>query len=78
MLSSRFAVVDNYPFRRLAALLEGTAPAANVPPVDMSIGEPRHSPPTFLHDIVARNGPSGTAILPSAAPRNSSAPAPPG
>jgi aspartate/methionine/tyrosine aminotransferase len=56
MLSSRFAVVDNYPFRRLAALLEGTAPAANVRPVDMSIGEPRHSPPAFLHEIVARNG----------------------
>jgi N-succinyldiaminopimelate aminotransferase len=56
MLSNRFAVVDNYPFRRLAALLEGTAPAANVPPVDMSIGEPRHSPPAFLHEIVSRNG----------------------
>jgi N-succinyldiaminopimelate aminotransferase len=56
MLSNRFAVVDNYPFRRLAALLEGTAPAANVPPVDMSIGEPRHSPPAFLHEIVSCNG----------------------
>src|SRR5258708_19224406 len=56
MLSTRFAVVDNYPFRRLAALLEGTAPAANVPPVDMSIGEPRHSPPAFLHEIVSRHG----------------------
>ncbi len=56
MLSSRFAVVDNYPFRRLAALLEGIAPASNVPPVDMSIGEPRHAPPAFLHEIVSRNG----------------------
>jgi hypothetical protein len=27
MLSNRFAVVDNYPFRRLATLLEGVAPA---------------------------------------------------
>lgn len=56
MLSSRFEVVNHYPFRQLAELLAGTAPAANVPPVDMSIGEPRHQPPAFLHDIVARNG----------------------
>jgi N-succinyldiaminopimelate aminotransferase len=56
MLSSRFAVVDHYPFRQLAELLDGTAPAANVPPVDMSVGEPRHQPPAFLHEIVSRNG----------------------
>ena len=56
MLSSRFAVVDHYPFRQLAELLDGTAPAANLPPVDMSVGEPRHQPPEFLHEIVARNG----------------------
>ena len=54
MLSSRLAALNQYPFRQLAALLEDVGPAANAPPIDMSIGEPRHRPPAFVHDIVAR------------------------
>jgi N-succinyldiaminopimelate aminotransferase len=56
MLSSRFDSVNHYPFRRLAALIEGIAPGSNAPPADFSVGEPRHQPPAFLHEIVSRNG----------------------
>jgi succinyldiaminopimelate transaminase len=56
MLNSRFESVSHYPFRRLAALLEGISPSANTPPIDLSVGEPRHQPPAFLHEIVCRNG----------------------
>jgi N-succinyldiaminopimelate aminotransferase len=56
MLNRRFAELNHYPFRRLAELIAGPAPATNEPPVDMSVGEPRHRPPAFLHEIVARNG----------------------
>src|SRR5882724_11444165 len=56
MLSSRFDRVNDYPSRRVAALIEGIAPATNLPPVDLSIGEPRRQPPAFLHEIVSGNG----------------------
>lgn len=54
MLNRGFEVVNHYPFRRLAELIGGVAPASNTPPVDMSIGEPRHQPPAFLHETVSR------------------------
>ena len=34
-----------YPFERLAKLLSGNTPPAGLPPIGMSIGEPRHPPP---------------------------------
>ena len=39
------------PFRRLAALLEGIEPGE--PPIDLTMGEPRHPLPTFLVDKIA-------------------------
>ncbi|MBV9523947.1 MAG: aminotransferase class I/II-fold pyridoxal phosphate-dependent enzyme [Alphaproteobacteria bacterium] len=56
MLNSRFAALNHYPFRRLADLIAGPGPATNEPPVDFSVGEPRHKPPAFLHEIVTRSG----------------------
>lgn len=34
-----------YPFERLGRLLSGVHPPAHLPPIRMSIGEPRHEPP---------------------------------
>jgi len=47
-----------YPFERLRALLEGTAPPARLAPIDCSIGEPRHAPPAFLLQALAAALPS--------------------
>jgi aspartate/methionine/tyrosine aminotransferase len=41
------------PFPRLRALLEGCEPGA--PAIDMTIGEPRHAPPSFVMDILAEH-----------------------
>ncbi len=58
-----------FPFRRLAALLDGLEPRPGRPVLDMSIGEPRHPPPPLLAETVAAHAgswnryppPGGTA-----------------
>ena len=60
-----------FPFRRLAAMLEGLEPCSGMPALDMSIGEPRHSPPPLLAETVAAHAgawnryppPAGTAAF---------------
>lgn len=37
-----------YPFEKLQALKEGIVPPADKSPIALSIGEPRHSPPSFV------------------------------
>jgi len=54
MWNERLDLLDEFPFRRLARLLEGVTPAAR-PLLDLSIGEPKHAPPALLADTVARN-----------------------
>ena len=40
-----------YPFEKLAALKAGLTPPA-LPPVNLSIGEPRHTPPAFVTEVL--------------------------
>ena len=54
MFKSRFDDLPPSPFRRLAALLDGTPPQRD-PVIDLSIGEPRHALPEFVGDILARS-----------------------
>ncbi len=69
MDNPRLDRLDAFPFRRLAALLEGLAPAPGRRVLDMSIGEPRHAPPPLLAETVAAHAdawnryppPGGTA-----------------
>ncbi len=69
MDNPRLDRLDAFPFRRLAALLEGLEPRAGLPVLDMSIGEPRHAPPPLLAETVAARAdgwnryppPAGTA-----------------
>ncbi|KAF0116199.1 MAG: dapC [Rhodospirillaceae bacterium] len=49
--NERFALLTDYPFERLRALLEGITPPPS-PPVVMSIGEPQHPPPPFVRDLL--------------------------
>ncbi len=51
MLNPRLDLLTDYPFQRLAALLQG--PAGDEP-LAMSIGEPQHQPPSFVAEILSR------------------------
>ena len=42
-----------YPFERLNSLLAPLPPNSNVPPISLSIGEPKHEPPEFALEILA-------------------------
>jgi aspartate/methionine/tyrosine aminotransferase len=55
MLNTRLDSLRDYPFVRLAALIEGVTPRANVEPILLSVGEPQHRPPEFIRDIIARH-----------------------
>ncbi len=44
-----------YPFQKLATLLAGTTANANVRPINLSIGEPKHETPQFIRDAVTAN-----------------------
>ncbi len=44
-----------YPFERLAALLEGLEPPADAPLLRLSVGEPRHAPPTAVKTALQEN-----------------------
>ena len=53
MINDRMAALSDYPFRRLADLLDGVAPAAGVAPIVMSIGEPKHPYPSLVAEVLA-------------------------
>jgi len=46
------ARLQPYPFQRLRGLLEGVTPPADVTPVALSIGEPRHPVPEFITETL--------------------------
>lgn len=52
MTTNSFALIQS-PFQRLRDLLGNEPPGA--PPIDMTIGEPRHGVPGFIADIIARH-----------------------
>ena len=43
-----------YPFERLRQLFAGIAPAADLAPINLSIGEPKHPTPPFIIDAYAK------------------------
>jgi aspartate/methionine/tyrosine aminotransferase len=59
----RFADLPPYAFPRLRALLEPHAPGGE--PISLSIGEPRHDPPAFVAEIVAREAASWNRYPPN-------------
>jgi N-succinyldiaminopimelate aminotransferase len=44
-----------YPFERLRGLLAGAQPPGSLPHISMSIGEPRHEPPSFVLQALTAN-----------------------
>lgn len=55
MLNDRLVSLSDYPFDRLRALLDGVEPPAELAPIGMHIGEPKHAPPHFVAEILADN-----------------------
>jgi aspartate/methionine/tyrosine aminotransferase len=55
MHPDRLDRLAEFPFRRLAALLEGVSPPAGVATIDLALGEPKHAPPLILAETVAAN-----------------------
>jgi aspartate/methionine/tyrosine aminotransferase len=55
MLNNRLELLSDYAFTKLNNLLAPISPRANLPPVIMSVGDPQHAPPAFVHEIIAGN-----------------------
>ena len=52
MINDRLAALTDYPFRRLANLLDGINPPDETPPLVMSIGEPQHRYPDMVSETL--------------------------
>ncbi|HXI36041.1 MAG TPA: succinyldiaminopimelate transaminase [Burkholderiales bacterium] len=55
-----------YPFEKLRALIGGHTPNADLRPINLSIGEPKHPTPTLVKDALAA-GLDGLAVYPATA-----------
>lgn len=53
-MNPRLRALQPYPFERLNALLSDCAPA-DLPPINLGIGEPRHATPRVIRDTLADN-----------------------
>jgi N-succinyldiaminopimelate aminotransferase len=51
-MNPRLTRLRPYPFERLRELLAGAVPPANVKPIPLSIGEPKHAPPPFIAEAL--------------------------
>jgi N-succinyldiaminopimelate aminotransferase len=54
-LNPYLANLNEFTFTRLARLLAGVTPPANLKPINLSIGEPKHPTPQFIRDAIANN-----------------------
>jgi N-succinyldiaminopimelate aminotransferase len=52
-VNPRLEQLQPYPFQKLRELLAGVAPPADLAPVNLSIGEPRHATPGFIREALA-------------------------
>jgi N-succinyldiaminopimelate aminotransferase len=52
-MNPRLSRLQPYPFEKLRALLAGTSPDPAIPPIDLSIGEPKHATPALIKDALA-------------------------
>lgn len=53
MLNPALEALTDYPFDRLRALLTGVDPPKGMAPLVLSVGEPRHRPPTIVAEAIA-------------------------
>jgi N-succinyldiaminopimelate aminotransferase len=65
-LNPRLSHLQAYPFDKLRSLLAGVVPNPALPPIDLSIGEPRHPTPALVRNALA-GALDGLSIYPRAA-----------
>src|SRR2546421_13092454 len=54
-MNPRLEALHAYPFERLARLKAGISAPSQLEPIAMSIGEPQHTPPAFLLEVLRRH-----------------------
>ena len=54
-MNPRLGALQPYPFEKLRALHAGVDLPANLRPINLSIGEPKHPTPAFIEDAVRQN-----------------------
>jgi len=57
-------LLQPYPFQRLRDLFKGTTPNPALSPINLSIGEPKHTTPTLIKDVLVNNL-AGLAVYPT-------------
>ena len=65
-MNPRLARLQTYPFDKLRGLLAGVAPNPALPPIDLSIGEPKHPTPALVKEALAA-ALDGLSVYPRAA-----------
>ncbi len=55
MLNPYLDALTDYPFDLLRALLQGVEPPVAMPPLWLSVGEPRHAPPAIVAETLSRH-----------------------
>lgn len=55
LVNPRLDRLGDYPFARLARLLEGVAPRSNLEPIAMTVGEPQHPTPPIVDETLRAN-----------------------
>ncbi len=54
-MNPRLDLLHPYPFARLRTLLDGATPPAELTPIPLSLGEPKHPTPVFIREALAAN-----------------------
>lgn len=55
LINDRLGTLTDYPFARLAKLLNDVRPKANEPVINMSVGELQSPPPAFVDEVIHAN-----------------------
>jgi N-succinyldiaminopimelate aminotransferase len=54
-MNPQLSRLHDYPFEKLARLFKGIVPPADLPPIPLSIGEPKHTSPEFVKTALINN-----------------------
>lgn len=63
IMNPKLELLQPYPFARLRKLMDGLEPPANLQPISLHIGEPKHPTPTILTDTLIQHL-NGLAVYP--------------
>ncbi len=55
LMNNNLAHLHPYPFAKMAQLLANSEPARNYTEIKLGIGEPKHTPPAFVLDVLQEN-----------------------